>query len=71
MAPRMHATPPLTLSDWLAHCERYVADMDSMTQYLVASGRARQARPVLDFTFTDPVAAADPGLVRVPGRWRG
>ena len=22
MAPRMHATPPLTLSDWLAHCER-------------------------------------------------
>ena len=51
--------------------ERYVADMDGMAQYLVASGRARQARPVLDFTFTDPVAAADPALVRTAGRWRG
>jgi ABC-type nitrate/sulfonate/bicarbonate transport system substrate-binding protein len=50
--------------------QRYVADMESMTQYLVASGRARQARNPLDYTFTDPVAAADTGLVRTPGRWR-
>lgn len=50
--------------------DAYVADMESMTQYLVASGRARQARHPLDYTFTDPVAAADPALVRTPGRWR-
>ena len=51
--------------------EAYVADMETMTQYLVGSGRVRQARHPLDYTFSEPVAAADPGLVRVPGRWRG
>jgi len=51
--------------------QAYVADMENMTQYLVSSGRVRQARHPLDFTFSEPVAAADPGLVRVPGRWRG
>lgn len=51
--------------------DAYVADMESMTRYLVASGRVRQARHPLDYTFTEPLAAADPALVRVPGRWRG
>lgn len=51
--------------------QAYVADMENMTQYLVSSGRVRQARHPLDFTFSEPVAAADPALVRVPGRWRG
>jgi ABC-type nitrate/sulfonate/bicarbonate transport system substrate-binding protein len=51
--------------------QAYVADMENMTQYLVSSGRVRQARNPLDYTFTDPLAAADPALVRVPGRWRG
>ncbi len=51
--------------------QAYVADMESMTQYLVSSGRVRQARHPLDYTFSEPVAAADPSLVRVPGRWRG
>lgn len=51
--------------------EAYVADMESMTQYLLASGRVRQARHPLDYTFTEPLAAADPSLVRVAGRWRG
>jgi ABC-type nitrate/sulfonate/bicarbonate transport system substrate-binding protein len=49
----------------------YVADMGSMTQYLLASGRVRQARDPQDYTFSDPVAAVDPALVTVPGRWRG
>lgn len=51
--------------------EAYVADMESMTRYLLASGRVRQARHPLDYTFTEPLAAADPSLVRVAGRWRG
>jgi ABC-type nitrate/sulfonate/bicarbonate transport system substrate-binding protein len=54
-----------------AFSEAFVADMESMTQYLVRSGRVRQARHPLDYTFSEPLAAADPSLVRVPGRWRG
>ena len=50
--------------------DRYVADMESLRQYLVTSGRVRQARHPLDYTFTEPLAAADPALVRTPGRWR-
>jgi enamine deaminase RidA (YjgF/YER057c/UK114 family) len=50
--------------------QAYVADMENMTAYLVASGRVRQARNPLDYTYTDPVAAADPALVKVPGRWK-
>lgn len=50
--------------------DRYVADMESMTAYLVASGRVKQPKHPLDYTFTDPVAAADPSLVKVPGRWK-
>jgi ABC-type nitrate/sulfonate/bicarbonate transport system substrate-binding protein len=48
----------------------YVSDMESMTAYLVASGRVRQARNPLDYTYTDPLAAADPALVKVAGRWK-
>jgi ABC-type nitrate/sulfonate/bicarbonate transport system substrate-binding protein len=51
--------------------QAYVADMENLTQYLVSSGRVRQARHPLDYTFSEPLAAADPALVRVPGRWRG
>ena len=50
--------------------ERYVADMQSMTDYLVASGRVKSPKSPLDYTFTDPVAAADPALVKLPGRWK-
>jgi len=49
----------------------YVADMQNMTQYLVTSGRVRQARDPLDYTFSDPVAAVDPAMVTGPGRGRG
>lgn len=76
VAEQTRQPPALVESIWAEYVfdpsfdDRYVADMETMTRYLVASGRVRQPRPVLDFTFTDPVAAADPALVRVPGRWR-
>jgi ABC-type nitrate/sulfonate/bicarbonate transport system substrate-binding protein len=50
--------------------DAYVADMDSLGAYLVASGRLRNVRAPLDYTFTDPVAAADPALVKRAGRWK-
>lgn len=50
--------------------EAYVRDMESMAAYLVASGRLRTPKHPLDFTYSDPVAAADPALVRLPGRWK-
>lgn len=50
--------------------EAYVADMESMSGYLVASGRVRAPKHPLDYTFTDPVAAADASLVKLPGRWK-
>jgi taurine transport system substrate-binding protein len=50
--------------------EKYVADMQSMTQYLVASGRVKDPKHPLDYTYSDPVGAADPSLVKQPGRWK-
>jgi ABC-type nitrate/sulfonate/bicarbonate transport system substrate-binding protein len=50
--------------------DAYVADMESMSGYLVASGRLKSPKHPLDYTFSDPVAAADPALVRVAGRWK-
>jgi ABC-type nitrate/sulfonate/bicarbonate transport system substrate-binding protein len=48
----------------------YVADMESMTAFLVASGRVKDAKHPLSYTFTDPVGAADPSLVKVTGGWK-
>ncbi len=48
--------------------DAYVKDMDAMTAYLVASGRIKAPKSVLDYTFTAPLAAADPALVKVAGR---
>ncbi len=50
--------------------DRYVRDMQRMTDYLVASGRLKSPRHPLDYTYTDPLAAADPALVKVPGRFK-
>ena len=50
--------------------EAYVADMRSMAGYLVASGRVRAVADPMDYTYTAPVAAADPGLVKIQGRAR-
>jgi ABC-type nitrate/sulfonate/bicarbonate transport system substrate-binding protein len=51
--------------------ERYVRDMERLTEYLVASGRLKSAKNPLDYTYSDPVAAVDPSLVKVPGRFKG
>jgi ABC-type nitrate/sulfonate/bicarbonate transport system substrate-binding protein len=50
--------------------EQYVKDMDQMTAYLVASGRVKMPKSVLDYTYSAPLAAADPALVKVPGRFK-
>lgn len=50
--------------------ERYVRDMERLTEFLVASGRLKSPKHPLDYTFTDPVAAVDKSLVKVPGRFK-
>ncbi len=50
--------------------QAYVGDMESMGGYLVASGRMKSARSPLDYTFSAPVKAVDPMLVKVDGRWK-
>ena len=50
--------------------EAYVKDMEMMTAYLAASGRLKSPMPPLDYTYTAPLAAADPALVKVPGRFK-
>lgn len=50
--------------------EAYVADMRSMAGYLVASGRVRTVTDPMEYTFTAPVAAADPALVKIQGKAR-
>jgi ABC-type nitrate/sulfonate/bicarbonate transport system substrate-binding protein len=50
--------------------ERYVRDMERLTEFLVASGRLKSPKHPLDYTYTDPVAAVDPSLVKVPGRFK-
>jgi ABC-type nitrate/sulfonate/bicarbonate transport system substrate-binding protein len=51
--------------------DEYVRDMDMMTAYLVASGRVKSPKNVLDYTFTAPLAAIEPALVKVQGRFKG
>ncbi|MEO8134153.1 MAG: ABC transporter substrate-binding protein [Betaproteobacteria bacterium] len=50
--------------------DEYVKDMDLTTAYLVASGRIKAPKNVLDYTFTAPLAAIEPGLVKVQGRFK-
>lgn len=50
--------------------DAYVADMESMSGYLVASGRIKAPKHPLDYTYSDPVGSADPALVRRAGRWK-
>jgi hypothetical protein len=44
--------------------------MDLTTQYLLATGRVKTAKNPLDYTFTAPLAALEPGLVKVPGLFK-
>lgn len=48
----------------------YVRDMKAMTDYMLASGRIKTAKDVLEYTYSDPVAAVDPALVKVAGRFK-
>jgi ABC-type nitrate/sulfonate/bicarbonate transport system substrate-binding protein len=48
----------------------FVSDMRAMTAYLESAGRIKNAKDPLEYTFTDPVAAVDPGLVKTPGRFK-
>ena len=50
--------------------ERYVRDMERLTEFLVASGRLKSPKHPLDYTFTEPVAAVDKSLVKCPAASR-
>ena len=50
--------------------DRYVRDMERLTDFLVASGRLKSPKHPLDYTFSDPIAAVDKSLVKVPGRFK-
>lgn len=49
--------------------DAYVADMEAISAFLASSGRIKNPKDVLDYTYTAPVAAIDPSLVKVEGRW--
>ena len=48
----------------------YVKDMDMTTQFLLSTGRVKTAKNPLDYTYTAPLAAVDPGLVKVAGQFK-
>jgi len=48
--------------------ESYVADMRSMSAFLVASGRLKAEIDPATYTYTEPMAAADPKLVTIEGK---
>ena len=50
--------------------QAYVDDMKAMTDYLVTSGRVKNPKDPLDYTFSEPVGAVDPALVKVAGRFK-
>lgn len=50
--------------------QAYVDHMKTMTDSLLASGRIKSPKDPLDYTFSNPLAAADPALVKVPGRFQ-
>jgi ABC-type nitrate/sulfonate/bicarbonate transport system substrate-binding protein len=50
--------------------ESYVRDMERLSEFLVVSGRLKSPKHPLDYTFSEPVAAVDRGLVKVAGRFK-
>ena len=48
----------------------YVTDMQRTADYLEASGRIKNRRNALDYTYTAPLAELDKSLVKVEGRWK-
>ncbi|MGE0314350.1 MAG: ABC transporter substrate-binding protein [Lautropia sp.] len=50
--------------------QAFVDDMKAMTDFLASSGRVKNPKDPLDYTFTAPVAAYKSSLVKVPGRFK-
>ena len=50
--------------------EAYVSDMEHTAEFLLATGRIKKHINVLDYTYSAPMAAIDPALVKVPGKWK-
>ena len=50
--------------------QAYVDDMKAMTDSLAVAGRIMSPKDPLDYTFSEPLAAADPTLVKVAGRFK-
>jgi ABC-type nitrate/sulfonate/bicarbonate transport system substrate-binding protein len=50
--------------------DAYVDDIERTAAFLEGAGRIKKRTHVLDYTYTDPVAAVDPSLVKVTGRWK-
>ena len=50
--------------------QAFVDDMKAMADSLAAAGRIMSPKDPLDYTFSDPLAAADPTLVKVAGRFK-
>lgn len=48
----------------------YVEDMNAVTAFLEATNRIQSAKNPLDYTYTAPLAAADPSLVKIEGNWK-
>ncbi|CAN7339182.1 ABC transporter substrate-binding protein [Bosea sp. LjRoot90] len=48
----------------------YLSDMRAMTDYLVSSGRIKEAKDPLDYTYSGAIAAVNEQLVKLPGRWK-
>jgi ABC-type nitrate/sulfonate/bicarbonate transport system substrate-binding protein len=50
--------------------DAYVSDMEHTADFLEATGRIKKHINVLDYTYSAPLAAIDPALVKVAGRWK-
>lgn len=49
--------------------ERYVEDMNAVTEFLKATNRIQDAMDPLSYTYSAPLKAADPDLVKIDGGW--
>ncbi len=50
--------------------ETYVEDMAAITEFLKATSRIQAPQDALTFTYSEPLAAADPALVKIEGKWK-
>lgn len=50
--------------------EAYVEDMQAIQTFLQETNRIQSPMDVLSYTYSDPLKAADPSLVKVEGQWK-